>query len=309
LVLGAVADAVFADPARWHPVAGFGSCATALERRWYRDRRSAGIAYAAALVAAVVGLGAAAEAATRRRPVVHAIATAVATWAVLGGTSLSAHGKALAALLDGASTSNLDAAREVIPALCGRDPRLLDATGMARAGTESMAENTSDAAVAPLLWGAVAGIPGLVGYRAINTLDAMVGYRSPRYRRFGWAAARADDVVNLVPSRVTALLSVGLASAVGGSPRAAVVAWRRDARAHPSPNAGPVEAATAGALGVGLGGPTAYAHGVEDRPRLGSGPPPTPTDLRRAARLSQVVATAATLIACAIAISRERPIR
>ena len=303
-MLGAVADAVFADPARWHPVAGFGSCAAALERRWYADRRSAGIAYAAVLVAGVVGLGAAAEAATRRWPVQHVIATAVATWAVLGGTSLAGHGTTLAARLD---ERDLDAARALIPALCGRDPQLLDAAGMARAGTESMAENTSDAAVAPLLWGAVAGIPGLVGYRAINTLDAMVGYRSPRYRRFGWAAARADDVVNLVPSRVTALLSAGLASAVGGSPRAAVVAWRRDARAHPSPNAGPVEAATAGALGVGLGGPTAYTHGVEDRPRLGSGPPPTPTDLRRAARLSQVVATAATLIAWAIAISRERP--
>ena len=304
-MLGALADVVFADPARWHPVAGFGACAAAWERRWYADRRSAGIAYAAVLVAGVVAVGAAAEAATRRRPVQHAVATAVTTWAVLGGTSLSAHGKALAAHLDGASTPNLDAAREIIPALCGRDPQSLDAAGMARAGTESMAENTSDAAVAPLLWGAVAGIPGLVGYRAINTLDAMVGYRSPRYRRFGWAAARADDVVNLVPSRVTALLSAALASAVGGSPRAAMIAWHRDAQAHPSPNAGPVEAATAGALGVGLGGPTAYAHGVEDRPRLGSGPPPTPTDLRRAARLSQFAAAAATLIACAIAIFRK----
>jgi adenosylcobinamide-phosphate synthase len=306
LVLGAVADAVFADPARWHPVAGFGSCAAALERRWYADRRSAGVAYAAVLVAGVVGMGAAAEAATRRRPVVHALATAAATWAVLGGTSLAAHGTALAARLD---ERDLDAARALIPALCGRDPKSLDAAGMARAGTESMAENTSDAAVAPLLWGAVAGIPGLLGHRAINTLDAMVGYRSPRYRRFGWAAARADDVANLVPSRVTALLSAGLAGAVGGSPRDALSAWRRDAGAHPSPNAGPVEAATAGALGVGLGGATAYAHGVEDRPRLGSGPPPAPTDLRRAARLSRVVAAAATVLACAAAVGRERPTR
>ena len=105
-----------------------------------------------------------------------------------------------------------------MPSLCGRDPALLDAGGMARAGTESMAENTSDAVVAPLLWGAVAGVPGLLGYRAVNTLDAMVGYRSARYRRFGWAAARLDDLVNLLPARVSALLFAALAPAVGGSP-------------------------------------------------------------------------------------------
>ena len=306
LVLGAVADVLFADPARRHPVAGFGACAAALERRWYADRRLAGAAHTAVLVAGAVVLGVAAEASTRRQPVAHAVATAVATWAVLGGTSLAAHGRALAATLE--SPADLDAARLLIPSLCGRDPRSLDAAGMARAGTESMAENTSDAAVAPLLWGALAGIPGLLGYRAINTLDAMVGYRSPRYERFGWAAARADDVLNLVPSRVTALLTAALAPVVGGSPRAALAAWRRDARAHPSPNAGPVEAATAGALGVGLGGPTVYAHSTENRPRLGSGPPPTPVDLRRAARLSQLVSTAATALACAVSL-RAIPIR
>lgn len=309
-----MADAVFADPARWHPVAGFGICAAALERRWYADRRSAGLAHTAVLIAGVVGLGAATEAVTRRRPVAHAVATAVTTWAVLGGTSLAAHGRALAAALDSPSVPraeppNLDAARALMPALCGRDPQSLDAAGMARAGTESMAENTSDAAVAPLLWGAVAGMPGLLGYRAINTLDAMVGYRSPRYARFGWAAARADDVVNLVPSRITALLTAGLAPAVGGSPRAALTAWRREARAHPSPNAGPVEAAAAGALHVGLGGPTVYAHGIENRPRLGSGPPPTAADLRRAARLSRLVAALTTGLACAVAARSQGPIR
>jgi adenosylcobinamide-phosphate synthase len=306
-MLGAAADAVFADPARWHPVAGFGACAAALERGWYTDRRRAGAAHTAVLVAGAIGLGVAAEAATRRRPVAHAIATAVATWAVLGGSALAAHGRALAAALDNAALDGARSAAEaraIIPALCGRDPRSLDAAGMARAGTESMAENTSDAAVAPLLWGAVAGMPGLLGYRAINTLDAMVGYRSPRYVHFGWAAARADDLVNLIPSRVTALLSAGLAPVVGGSPHAALVAWRRDARAHPSPNAGPVEAATAGALGVRLGGPTVYAHGVENRPRLGFGPPPTPADLRRAVRLSRLVTAAATVLACAVTSSR-----
>jgi adenosylcobinamide-phosphate synthase len=307
LLLGALADAVLADPARWHPVAGFGACAASLERRWYADRRPAGVAHTAVLVGGAVGLGAAAEVVSRRHPVAHACVTAAATWAVLGGTSLARHGAALAAALEGESTlsaqrvdgvPDLAAARAHIPALCGRDPEVLDAAGMARAGTESMAENTSDAAVAPLLWGAVAGVPGLLGYRAINTLDAMVGYRSPRYARFGWAAARVDDLVNLVPARVTALLIALLAPAVGGSPGAAVAAWRRDASTHPSPNAGPVEAAAAGALGVALGGPTVYPHGTENRPRLGSGRPPRPVDLRRAARLSQLVGVAATVLAC-----------
>ena len=195
----------------------------------------------------------------------------------------------------------LAAARARLPSLCGRDPEVLDAAGIARAGVESMAENTSDAVVAPLFWGAVAGVPGLLGYRAVNTLDAMVGYRSARYQRFGWAAARLDDLANLVPARVCAWLFVGLAPAVGGSPRAALAAWRRDAAGHPSPNAGPVEAAAAGALGVSLGGPTAYRHGLEQRPRLGTGPPPTPADLRRAAHLSRLVGAAAAALAAAAA--------
>jgi adenosylcobinamide-phosphate synthase len=312
LLLGALADAVVADPARWHPVAGFGACAAALERRCYADRRSAGAAHTAVLVGGAAGLGVAAEVLSRRHPVAHACVTAAATWAVLGGTSLARHGTALAAALEGESTvaaqrvdglgttavPDLAAARAHIPALCGRDPEVLDAAGMARAGTESMAENTSDATVAPLLWGAAAGVPGLLGYRAINTLDAMVGYRSPQYARFGWAAARVDDLVNLVPARVTALLIALLAPAIGGSPRAAIAAWRRDASTHPSPNAGPVEAAAAGALGVALGGPTVYPHGTENRPRLGSGRRPQAVDLRRAARLSQLVGVAATVLAC-----------
>ena len=163
-----------------------------------------------------------------------------------------------------------------------------------------MAENTADAVVAPLLWGALAGVPGLLGYRAVNTLDAMVGHRSPRYVRFGWAAARLDDVANLLPARVCALLTAAVAPAVGGSPGASLRAWRRDGGAHPSPNAGPVEAAAAGALGVTLGGRTVYPHGAEERPRLGDGPPPGAADLRRAARLSRLVGVAATGLAAAV---------
>lgn len=242
------------------------------------------------LVGGTVALGAAVERAARG-PVVRTAVTALATWVVLGGTSLAREGAALAAELDG---GDLAAARARLPGLCGRDPSALDARGLARAGTESMAENTADAVVAPLLWGALAGVPGLLGYRAVNTLDAMVGHRSPRYARFGWAAARLDDVANLLPARVCALLTVAVAPAVGGSPAASLRAWRRDAAAHPSPNAGPVEAAAAGALGVTLGGRTVYPHGAEERPRLGDGPPPGAADLRRAARLSRLVGVTAT---------------
>jgi adenosylcobinamide-phosphate synthase len=152
----------------------------------------------------------------------------------------------------------------------------------------------------------VAGVPGLLGYRAVNTLDAMVGHRSPRYARFGWAAARLDDVANLLPARVCALLTAAVAPAVGGSPGASLRAWRRDGSAHPSPNAGPVEAAAAGALGVTLGGRTVYPHGAEERPRLGDGPPPGAADLRRAARLSRLVGVAATGLAAVVAAALGR---
>jgi adenosylcobinamide-phosphate synthase len=302
LLLGVLADALFRDPRRGHPVAGFGRAAALLEARCYADRRSSGAVYAAVLVGAAAGLGVLAERATARRPLARVALTGLATWVVLGGSSLAGHGAGLAGEL---AAGDLAAARTRLPSLCGRDPAVLDAAGMARAGTESMAENTSDAVVAPLLWGAVAGMPGLLGYRAVNTLDAMVGYRSSRYRRFGWASARLDDLANLVPARVAALLFAGLAPAVGGSPRAALVAWRRDAAAHPSPNAGPVEAAVAGALGVTLGGRTVYPHGVEERPRLGAGPPPGPADLARAARLSRLVGAAAAVLAAATALALE----
>lgn len=303
LLLGVLADALIGDPRRGHPVALFGRAAGALEARCYADRRSRGVLYTAVLVGGAAGLGVLAERAAVRRPRAGVALTGLATWAVLGGSSLAGHGAALAREL---GAGDLAAARRRLPSLCGRDPAALDAAGTARAGTESMAENTSDAVVAPLLWGAVAGVPGLLAYRAVNTLDAMVGYRSARYRHFGWAAARLDDVANLVPARVSALLFAALAPLVGGSPRRALAAWRRDGAAHPSPNAGPVEAAAAGALGVTLGGRTVYPHGVEERPRLGAGPPPTPADLARAARLSRLVGGAAAVLSAALAFLPRR---
>ncbi|GAA1836894.1 cobalamin biosynthesis protein [Pseudonocardia ailaonensis] len=299
LLLGTAADLVFADPRRGHPVAGFGRVAAALEKRVWADSRAAGVGYVGVLVGGVVG----GAVLVRGRGAVELLGTAVATWAVLGGTSLVREGEALGRSLE---AGDLAAARARIPHLCARDPERLDAAGMARAGVESVAENTSDAVVAPLFWGAVAGVPGLLGYRAVNTLDAMVGYRSARYENFGWAAARLDDLVNLVPARLAALLTAVAAPLVGGSPRAAVRAWKRDAASHPSPNAGPVEAAAAGALGIRLGGPTEYEYGIEDRPSLGSGSVPAPADLRRAGRLSRAVGLLAALGAAGMAAGLSR---
>ncbi|MFR9753173.1 cobalamin biosynthesis protein [Nocardia sp. 004] len=291
LLLGFAFDRIFGDPRRAHPVAGFGSLAAAVESATYADRRVAGLVHEAVTVGAVIGLGIAARSG-------GVAATAVATWTVLGGRSLARTGRGMA---DRLVEGDMAGARALLPALCGRDPAVLDAAGLTRAALESIAENTSDAAVAPLVWGAVAGIPGLLGYRAINTLDAMVGYRNERYLRFGWAAARTDDLANLLPARLTGLLTAVLAPLIGGSPAAALRAWRRQAASHPSPNAGVVEASMAGALGVRLGGRTQYPHGLELRPPLGEGPAPTVADLRRAVRLSEAVQLTAALLAAAFA--------
>ncbi|MGW6427073.1 cobalamin biosynthesis protein [Nocardia sp. NPDC055053] len=296
LMLGFALDRVFADPRRWHPVAGFGSAAAALEQVTYADDRRAGVVHEVVAVGSVVGIGVLAA----RGGV---LATALATWTALGGRSLARAGQAMAERLD---AGDIDGARELLPSLCGRDPSVLDADGLARAALESVAENTADATVAPLLWGAVAGVPGLLGYRAVNTLDAMVGYRNERYLRFGWAAARTDDLANVVPARVTGLITAALAPLVGGTPAAAWRAWRRDAAKHPSPNAGVVEASMAGALGVRLGGRTQYRHGAELRPTLGDGPAPTTADLRRAVRMSEAVQVGALVVSVVVAGVRRR---
>lgn len=295
MLVGFVLDELFGDPSHGHPVAGFGRLTGVVERRLHRDSRSAGAGLVGVMVGSVVALGAVAD----RRPTGMAgvAVTAAATWVALGGTSLCRVGDAVAEALE---AGDIDAARALIPSLCGRDPESLDEAGLCRAALESIAENTSDATVGPLLWGAVAGVPGVLGYRAVNTLDAMVGYRNQRYRNFGWAAARLDDLANLLPARLAGSLLVTL----GGAPRRTIAAWRRDSGAHPSPNAGVVEAGFAGALGVQLGGRTVYPHGVEERPTLGSGPAPGPADLRAAVNLSRRVQRATVLTCVAVALAR-----
>jgi adenosylcobinamide-phosphate synthase len=300
LVLGYALDLCLGDPRRKHPVAVYGAAASVLERRIYADTHARGAFYWVACFGAPTALAVLAARATgvasttstgdtgrvAGRVAGRIAGTAVVTWMVLGQRSLLAESHRLA---DALEEPCIEAARERLPALCGRDASALDRTGLARAGVESLAENTSDAVVAPLLWGALLGVPGLVGYRAVNTLDAMVGNRSQRYRRFGWASARADDVANLLPARLTALLTCVAAPLVGGQPAEAWRTWRRDGRRHPSPNAGHCEAAAAGALGLRLGGRITYPSGVEQRPVLGRGRAPEPHDIRRAARLSAAV--------------------
>ncbi|MCX4980105.1 cobalamin biosynthesis protein [Streptomyces sp. NBC_00572] len=288
---GLAVDLLVGDPRRGHPVAAFGRAAAAVEERLHHDHRGWGALHTAVCAGSTVVLGALATRAVRNRPAASVALTAAAVWAVVGGTTLGREARAIAGAL---AAGDLDVARERLPHLCGRDPQSLDGPAMARAVVESVAENTSDAVVGALFWGALAGVPGLVGFRAVNTLDAMVGHKSPRHRRFGWASARLDDVAGWPGARLTAVL----ATVAGGNPRGALKAWRADAGKHPSPNAGPVEASFAGALGVRLGGTLSYGGRIEHRPVLnGDGRAVDVADIDRAVRLSRRV-TGLTLAAC-----------
>jgi len=302
ILAGYLADRQWGDPQRGHPVAGFGRLAQRLEHGVWADDRRAGAAYTTALVGGATVLGCALERTTRRSPVTRFVLTAAVTWAVLGGRSLESEAAAVRHRLD---LIDLDPAREQLTHLVGRDTTTLDAPDIARATIESVAENTSDAVVAPLAAGALFGIPGLPAYRAANTLDAMVGYRNERYVNFGWASARLDDLLNWVPARVGAALATLLAPAVGGTSHQALTVWRRDASGHPSPNAGQVEAAFAGALGIRLGGVNEYGGIVEDRHTLGDGSAPLPDDIDRATKLGRLVGHASVALAVAISAGRR----
>ena len=276
IAAGYTLDRIFADPTNHHPVAIYGQAVSKLERRIYADSKARGVAFTTIAVATPVALTAAVS------TVAPTLALTVTTWASLGGTTLRRTGERMA---DRLTAGDIAAARELVPWLCSRDPEALDADGIARATVESLAENTSDAVTGTLMWGAIAGAPGVIAHRAVNTLDAMVGYRNDRYHQFGWGSARLDDVAGFLPARLTAVATV----VAGPNRRQALAAWRRDASNHPSPNAGVVEASAAGALGLQLGGKTVYPSGVEMRPVLGSGRAPAVADVRRAAELSKRV--------------------
>ncbi|MGW4566590.1 cobalamin biosynthesis protein [Streptomyces sp. NPDC004561] len=297
---GLLGDLLLGDPRHGHPVAVFGRAAAAVERALWHDHRGWGALHTVVCAGGAVALGAVAARSVRPSPAVTVALTAAATWAVVGGTSLAREARTVGRALQ---AGDVEAARARLPHLCGRDPQALDADGIARAVVESVAENTSDAVVGALVWGAVAGVPGLLGFRAVNTLDAMVGHRSPRHRRYGWASARLDDLAGWPGARLTAVL----AALAGPDPRGAVRAWRADAARHPSPNAGPVEASFAGALGVRLGGTLSYGGRVEHRPVLNgaTGRAVRATDVDRAVRLSRRVG----LLALGVTVAARRLVK
>lgn len=293
LLVGFTLDRALGDPRRGHPVAGFGALAAALERHTWAPRRSAGAVHVALLLAAAACVG---RAAGR-----HPATSALLMWCALGGRSLEQAALRMVELLQ---AGDVPAARAHAPVLVGRDPTHLDTGELCRASIESVAENTADAVIGALLWGALAGAPGAAAYRATNTLDAMIGHRSPRYERFGWAAARLDDLLSWPAARLTALLSVLLAPLAGADRSEALRVLRRDGARHPSPNAGRVEAAFAGALGVRLGGTNHYPTHTEHRPPLGDGRAPVISDIATALHLSRLVGRASLILCAFIATVR-----
>lgn len=269
-LVAVLVDRVVGEPRRWHPLVGFGRWAAWLESRLNRGGRIGGVVAWIVAVGPVVALAAWIAA----LPGWGFAADALLLWFAIGARSLAEHGGRVAADL---ARGDLDAARRHVGWMVSRDTAELDAGGVARAGVESILENGNDAVFGALFWFAVASGPGALLFRLANTLDAMWGYRNERFLRFGWAAARIDDGLNWVPARLTALTYALL-----GRTRIAIGCWRRQAGDWDSPNAGPVMAAGAGALGVSLGGPAIYHGRVESRPGLGEGPAPAAADLGRA---------------------------
>jgi adenosylcobinamide-phosphate synthase len=276
-VLGVIVDRLFGEPRTRHPLVGFGRLATQIEARLNTGHRArpAGILAWFVAVAPPVGV---AWLLVGALPFSYAcLVHVLLLWFALGAKSLRQH---IAPIARALSLGDLDDARKLTSRIVSRDTSNADENALSRAAVESALENGNDAIFGALFWFAIAGGPGALMFRLANTLDAMWGYRTPRYLRFGWAAARFDDVLNFVPARLTAA-----SYALTGDTRMAWHCWRSQARAWDSPNAGPVMASGAGSLNVLIGGAAVY-HGVlEHRPTLGAGHDATPRHVVAALRL------------------------
>ncbi|WP_255375706.1 cobalamin biosynthesis protein [Saccharomonospora sp. CUA-673] len=281
------ADSLVGRPRRSsppRPVAFLPKAAEAL------SRHVGGTGAAVVLTAGSVAVGALVDRAVQRRPVLRIVTVAAGTWSVFGGARIARDGTELARQLE---SGDLDAARDTVAAGDTRCTADLDLPALSRASIEIVADQTSDAVVAPLFWGAVAGMPGLLGARTIAVLGRRRGGRADQGRAVGTLALRLDELAHLVPARLTAVLTTAAAPVVGGSAPSAWRAWRRDAAAHPHPNSGRSEAAFAGALEIRLGGRTVYPAGVAELPVLGAGRNPDAGHVTRAVELSRVVGVCA----------------
>lgn len=291
-----------------HPVMWFGRVISFFEkslntaRRTPQQQKLAGVVALAALLALVLVITLAIQQVLRLVPGGWVIEMLLAT-PFLAQKEL---GRAVAAVGD-ALRSSLTAGREAVSHIVGRDPQVLDEAGVARAAIETLAESTSDGVVAPWFWLVLFGLPGIALYKAVNTADSMIGHLNDRYRYYGWSAARLDDLVNLVPARLSAvLIVVGCFFTPGASPSMAWQAALRDAKGHKSPNSGWPEAAFAGALGFSLGGPRAYDGEVIDLATMGNGKKQLgPADIASALLLYRATLTvlliASTLLALLVA--------
>ena len=290
MVVAMVADALMGWPDRLfarvgHPVSWLGRIIAALDARLNRSsdtpvqRRIAGAATALIVIILAAGFGCVVQ---RVIPsgLIGTVLLGILAWPFVAFRSLYDH---VAAVRDPLRAGKVEAARKAVSMVVGRDPEVLDEAGIARAAIESLAENASDGIVAPVFWGVLFGLPGIIGYKAVNTLDSMIGHRTERHEAFGWAAARIDDVANFVPARLTGLLFVLFA----GSKRSpAMSCMLNDARHHRSINAGWPEAAMAGALGVRLCGPRSYDGEPANEPWLnGSARDPAAADITRGLEL------------------------
>lgn len=263
-----------------HPVTWIGALIRGLDRRLNHDtsrdrrRRIAGVITAIVVIGITAAVALALQTALPSGPLGILIGGVLA-WPLLAIRSMYSH---VAAVVSPLQNNDLTQARHAVSMIVGRNTAVLDQAGIARAAMESLAENTSDGIVAPLFWGAIFGLPGIAAYKAINTLDSMIGHRTPRFEAFGWASARIDDLVNLIPARLTGVI-FALTSAV---PTHALKIMWRDAGLHRSPNAGWPEAAMAAGLNVRLSGPRVYDRHIAAEPWVNAAAPdPTPVDLQR----------------------------
>jgi adenosylcobinamide-phosphate synthase len=288
-----------------HPVSWIGAMISWLDTVLNRPtfsfsmRRAAGVLAVLVLVAVSLGVGIALQTFAHAIPQLGFVVTVLVVAMLLAGGNLDRHVREVAASL---RADGLAGGRRSVAKIVGRDPETLDEAAVCRAAIESLSENASDGVTAPALWFLIGGLPGIITYKAINTADSMIGHMSDRYRAFGWAAARLDDLVNLPASRLTGLAFIAAAILVpGASAKSAWRAYWRDAAKHRSPNAGWPEAAMAGALGLRLGGPRIYGGSLVADSWMGNGrAEATPDDIERALTIYRVAAAGALLIIAAL---------